>query len=281
MFCQLAHVNGAQLVYLGRHRILLDHGFFSEGKLQRIIRRQRDIKTLFEIADERVAVVGEEQCVIAQRRHRNPDLFQVEDILEQWHLSEGDAVTDAVAAQQRRRQMICITSLATVRPEKKRVESSFLSPHVERGHIGEEVIYPVGIWRILFCVPLFGGRELPIQPPLHLALVVDAIEADYSLEEYVEFRMRGWITGDFEEWLKDIVKKFLESLHGLERFVQSEETRDLDQPPDIVREKLVVNHPGGQSVPLFDTAAVDADPPFNLWSMSAADVKNLWNKHTI
>jgi len=44
--------------------------------------------------DVRIAVVRQEQGVVAQRRHGEANLLEVEEVLHDGHLAEEDAVRD-------------------------------------------------------------------------------------------------------------------------------------------------------------------------------------------
>lgn len=81
VFCELAHVDGAELVDLRGDRVLFDEGLFGESKLERVVGGQGYVETAAEVAEEGVALVGEEESVVAQRGHGYADLLQVEDVL--------------------------------------------------------------------------------------------------------------------------------------------------------------------------------------------------------
>ena len=57
---------------------------------------------------------------------------------------------------------------------------------------------------VLGRVPVFGDRELAVDPSLGFRLVVNRIETDDSLEENVQFRMRSRVGGNLEERLEDV-----------------------------------------------------------------------------
>lgn len=89
--------------------------------------------------DSRVAVVGEEQRVVAQGRHGQADLLQVEEVLHDGHLAQQDAVRDRVTREEGRRQVVRVSGLARVRPQDKRVVAARLAPGVlGGGDKGEE-----------------------------------------------------------------------------------------------------------------------------------------------
>lgn len=57
---------------------------------------------------------------------------------------------------------------------------------------------------VLRSVPVLGERELAVQPPLGLGLVVDAIEADDSLEEDVQLGVGRRVASNLEQGSKDV-----------------------------------------------------------------------------
>src|SRR5579862_36844 len=96
-------------------------------------------------------------------------------------------MANAVTTQHCCSKMIGIPSLATMRPYQECIEPSLFPPDIERGYIRKEVVDPVAIWGVLFCIPRLWPWKLPEKSALGLALIVDAIEADNPLQEYVEF----------------------------------------------------------------------------------------------
>ena len=68
---------------------------------------------------------------------------------------------------------------------------------------------PIRIRRTLTRVPHARRRELAVQPPFRLGLVVHTIKPDHALEEDVEFRMGGRILGDLKEGSKDVYRNWL------------------------------------------------------------------------
>jgi hypothetical protein len=150
--------------------------------------------------DVRIAVVRQEQGVVAQRRHGEANLLEVEEVLHDGHLAEEDAVRDRVAREECRRQVVGVAGLARVRPKHKRVEAARLAPGVLEGrgrrrrgqsdrarckgktkrwttyqgaHVRVHVVEPVRVGRARRKVPLARLRELAEGPALRLALVVD------------------------------------------------------------------------------------------------------------
>lgn len=160
--------------------------------------------------------------------------------------------------------MVGIPSFTTMRSKEERIEASPLTPRVERRHIRKDVVNPVSVRGVLFGIPLFRYRKLAIQPSFHFALVVDTIETNHSLQKDVEFGMAGRVLRDFKQWLENVPQNVLEILHGLQRLVQSVQSRDLYEPTHVMGKEFVVNNPSRKIVPLIDTATVDTDAPFDL-----------------
>lgn len=130
--------------------------------------------------------------------------------------------------------MICITSLTTVGTEEEGVEVSSFPPGIERSHIGVEKVDVISIRRILLRGPLLRDGELPVESSLWLAFVVDAVEADDSLKEDVQFRMAARILGDFKKRLEYIPDHVLKVVESTLRFIQRIEPRYLNQPSNVV-----------------------------------------------
>lgn len=210
---KLTHVDRTELVDLGSHRVFFNQRLFRESKLQRVIGGQGHVKPTLEEAGARVLVVRQEQGVVTEGRHRDADLVQVVEILQQRHLAQQDTMADAVAAQEADGQVIGVTGLTAVRPKDESVESSALAPIVERGNIGKHEVDPIAVRRILLGVPFAGNRVLAVEPTLRLALVIDTIESDHSLEEDMQLGVTGWVFGHFEQWLEYVRDDLFEVLH--------------------------------------------------------------------
>lgn len=170
-------------------------------------------------------------------------------------------MTDTVAAQHRDSQMFAISGFTAMWPEQERVEPSLSAPRIERGHISKQVVNPVAIWGVLFRIPLPGHWELFEKTTLDLALVVHAIEPNDSLEEDVKITMALGVPGYLEKGLEDILDNLLERLHQFRGLEDVIEAGDLDQPSDIVGEKLIVHHPCGEPVPFIQGSPIDGNPP--------------------
>jgi hypothetical protein len=112
-------------------------------------------------------------------------------------------------------------------------------------------------------LPHLWYRELLEQSPLDFALIVDTVEADDTLKKDVKFGVRRGVLGNFEKGLEDVDNNLLKGVHKTTALVHVEETGYLDEPPDIVREKLIVHNPSCKLVPFIDRPAIDGDAPLN------------------
>lgn len=230
---ELTHINRTELVDLGSHRVFFNQRFFRESKLQRIIGGQGHVEPTLEEAGARVLVVRQEQRVVTEGRHGDADLVQVVEILQQRHLAQQDTVADAMAAQEADSQMIGVTSLTAVRPKDESVEPPTLPPVVERGNIGKHEVDPIAVRWILLGVPFAGNGVLAVEPTLRLALVIDTVESDHSLEEDMKLGVTGGILGHFEQWLEHVRDDLFEILHHPARLVHVVQTRNLDEPSNV------------------------------------------------
>lgn len=98
--------------------------------------------------------------------------------------------------------------------------------------------------------------------PLHFALVVNTVETDDPLKEYVELWVAARVFSHLEQRLEDVDNDLLEVVHEASGLVHIVQTRDLDEPPHVRREKLIVDDPSSQLVPFLQVATIDGDAPF-------------------
>ena len=172
-------------------------------------------------------------------------------------------MTNTMATENSSSQMICISSLTAMGSQQKCVEATLLSENIQGCHVGKQIVDPVTVRRILLRVPNIWHREFSIKPSFCLALVIDTIESNDSLQKDVELWMARWIFRYFEQRLKEVYDDLLKIIHQSSGFVDIEEPRNLYQPSDVVGEKLVVNNPSGKFVPFINTPSVDGDTPLN------------------
>ena len=118
-----------------------------------------------------------------------------------------------MAAQKSSSKMINITSFTAVRTKDESVETALLAEDVQRSHVGEQVIDPVAVRRVLQRVPLLGQRELAIDAAFSLALIVHGIETNHTLQENVQLGVRLRVSGDFEQGLEEVDDDLLEVIH--------------------------------------------------------------------
>lgn len=79
--------------------------------LQRVVGGEGDGEAAREELREGVAVVVQEEGVVAERRHAEADLRQVEEVLQRQALAQVDAVGDVLAAHQRAHQVVHVSRL--------------------------------------------------------------------------------------------------------------------------------------------------------------------------
>jgi hypothetical protein len=134
-----------------------------------------------------------------------------------------------------------------------------LAEAVEGGHVGKHVVDVVTVGRVHGGVPDTGVRVLLVDATLSLRLIIDRVETNDSLKEDVKVRVARGVLGDLEQGLEDVLDDLLKVLDRLGGLVDVVQTRDLDQPTDVRREQLVVDHPVGQLVPLVLGTTIDRD----------------------
>lgn len=181
VLCQLAHVNGAELVDLRSYRVLLYQGLLCECKLQRIVSRQTDIQPALEVRLEWIPFICQKEGVVAEWRHGNADLLEVENVLQEGNFAKKQPVADTVTAQDGRSKMIGITCFSAVRTQVERVETSLLAPDIQGCHVGKDMVDPVTIRRILFRVPGLWHGKLAEESPFWFAFIIDAVKANDAL----------------------------------------------------------------------------------------------------
>lgn len=99
--------------------MLLTH--LRKVELQRIISAQTDVQPYFEEIRQRVPLVRQEQRVVAQRTHGQPDLLQVIQILQSRHFAQEDAVRNRMRDEERGSQVIRVSRFTAVRTENERI----------------------------------------------------------------------------------------------------------------------------------------------------------------
>jgi hypothetical protein len=75
--------------------------------------------------------------------------------------------------------------------------------------------------------------------------------------------MTGWIFGDFEQRLENILDNLLIIFHQAGGPVDIIQTWYLYQPSDIGGIQFVVNYPSRKLVPFFKVTTIDRDSPFD------------------
>ena len=127
----------------------------------------------------------------------------------------------------------------------------------------------------MFRVPFSRYRKFAIESTFDFGFVVYAVEANDTLEEDVQLRVRGRVLSHFEERLEYVADHLLEVVDRFGRLIERIETWNLNQPPDIVGEQLVVHNPGSELVPFARITAINTDAPLNLSSLTYGDAMML------
>lgn len=107
-------------------------------------------------------------------------------------------MADAMAAKEAYCKMIRITSFTTMRSQDKCIETTLLPPVIEGGDVGEHKIDPMAIRRVLFGIPIFGNRILPVEPPFCFAFIIDAVKSDNPLEENMKLGVAARILSNLK-----------------------------------------------------------------------------------
>lgn len=127
----------------------------------------------------------------------------------------------------------------------------------------------------MFSVPHFGGRELAIKSPLRFGFIVDRVKPNDSLKENMKLRMGRGVLSYFKQGLENVLVTISVSRQGslhsrtkelrtadniletvdqpltLVNFIQS---RNLNQPSNIMRDELIVDDPFCKIIPFVHVA---------------------------
>ena len=123
---------------------------------------------------ERILDVVQEHGVVAQRRHGDADLTQIEQVLQDGHFSEYQTVRDVLGQHEGHDQVIDGTSFATMRSEVERVHLTVTSEVVQSLDVGVHVVDVVDVGRIFVGRPVLWQRCVLVEcVSLRLGLVID------------------------------------------------------------------------------------------------------------
>lgn len=140
----------------------------------------------------------------------------------------------AVAAKHSCCDVIYVAGFPAMRSKYEGVEAALFAPDVQGSHVGKQVIDPVSVRWVLLGVPLFRWRILPVQSSLDLALVVNTVKANHTLEENVELGVGGRVLRDFIERPEYVDDDLFIGVHLTAGFVHAEESGDLYEPSNVV-----------------------------------------------
>ena len=124
-------------------------------------------------------VVVEEQGVVGERGHGDPDLAQVVQVLQDGHLPQQQPVGDTLGHHEPGHQMLYGASLAAMGSKDKSVETPLGPEVVEDRHVGVHVVQVVGVGRVLVVGPLLGDGHVAIKKGVFgFAFIIYGVEAD-------------------------------------------------------------------------------------------------------
>lgn len=139
-----------------------------------------------------------------------------------------------VAAEDGCCDMIYVAGFTTMRSKYEGIETAPLAPDVQGSHVGKQVINPVSVRWVLLGVPLFRWRIFPVQSSLDLALIVNTVKADHTLEKNVELRVARGVFGGLVERPKYVDDNLFIGVHLTLGFVHAEESGNLYEPSHVV-----------------------------------------------
>mmetsp|Transcript_22501 Transcript_22501/g.57910 ORF Transcript_22501/g.57910 Transcript_22501/m.57910 type:complete len:542 (-) Transcript_22501:719-2344(-) len=264
----LGQVDGRQVPRVLRDAELLHQRLLRVMEHERIIRREAHRQPAHKVRRERRARELAEEHVVRERRHGDPDLHEVEQVLQRRRAPQHQPVVDRVRAQEGRVQVRELACLARVRPKVKGREAARGAEVVEHGEVGVHVEHVVRVVRVRRRRPL--ARLLRVLRPhpvrlgrghgrVRLRLVVHTVEAGELLQEEVELGVRGGVAGRLEQRAEEVVEEHLEVGHVALRCVQVEEARHLHEPPIVAAVEPVADDPARELRPLGAPPAVDGE----------------------
>ena len=124
--------------------------------------------------------------------------------------------------------MVNVTGFTTMRTQDERIEAAAFAPSIQGGHVCEQIVNPVGVWRVLLRIPFFGWGKFAVQARLNLALIIDTVEANDPLQEDVKFRVAGRVLRNTIKRLEDIHNNGFKRLHLARCLVHAVKPRNLD-----------------------------------------------------
>mmetsp|Transcript_30605 Transcript_30605/g.42377 ORF Transcript_30605/g.42377 Transcript_30605/m.42377 type:complete len:205 (+) Transcript_30605:355-969(+) len=198
--------------------------------LQRVVCRKGHIKPPREKEREGVAVVVKEEGVVRERGHGQPNLGQVEEVLQPGRLAQVVAVCYFVSKEEGGGQVVDVTRLTSMRSEVKCVVALGFTEAVKHRQICPHVVGVVSVRRVVIGVPFTGRLHVFGGPSLWAALIIHHVEPHHLLEKHVQLRVRTRVACHLKQRNEDVVQHILEIIHGALRFVYGVEARQLDEP---------------------------------------------------
>mmetsp|Transcript_34801 Transcript_34801/g.75874 ORF Transcript_34801/g.75874 Transcript_34801/m.75874 type:complete len:250 (+) Transcript_34801:573-1322(+) len=173
-------------------------------------------------------------------------------------------MANAVCQEEAGAEVGSIAGLPTMRPEGEGVQTSMPPQSVERSDVGIHVVHPVRIRWIRLVVPLVSLRVLLESALRALGLVVHRVEADNLLQHEKDIGMPCRIHRRLEERTKDVVYEHPEVADCADLAEDRVESRDLNQPSDLLTLDVILSEPEGELGPLVGLSAVDRYAPLRL-----------------
>mmetsp|Transcript_24890 Transcript_24890/g.63392 ORF Transcript_24890/g.63392 Transcript_24890/m.63392 type:complete len:255 (+) Transcript_24890:1386-2150(+) len=183
-------------------------------------------------------------------------------------------MVDATRGEERRVQVIEVTSLAGMRPVAKCGEALRSAQLVEHVEVCVEVVCIVRIMGVAFG-PLLGWRRWHVgrrQRPLRFGLVVDGVEADDLLEQQVQLRVRRRVVAHLKKRHEDVVEHLAKRAQQPIGLIHRVQPRHLYEPSVVWRVKLMLDDPFSKLVPLGLVAPVDRQPVLRLLILGEVQV---------
>ena len=124
-------------------------------------------------------VIVQEQGVVGEGGHGDPDLAQVVQVLQDGDLSQQQPVGDTLGHHEPGHQMLYGASLTAMGSKDKSVETPLGPEVVEDRHVGVHVVQVVGVGRVLVVGPLLGDGHVAIKKGVFgFAFIIYGVEAD-------------------------------------------------------------------------------------------------------
>ena len=109
-------------------------------------------------------LVFEEERVVRERTHRDADLRQVEEVLQERRLPEQQSVRDVLCEQEAGDQVLSAAGLPAVRTQREGAHPPQSTEAVQHDQVRVHVVEVVVVGRVLRVSVEVGGRYLLVRP---------------------------------------------------------------------------------------------------------------------